>query len=65
MTKQDQHFIERSMKTALENARLTGMKIGATGILGAVLDMCNEGYSIEYIKRFCEESLNKKEMKIK
>lgn len=65
MTKQDQHYIERSMKKALEDARLNGMKIGATGILGAVLDMCNEGESVEFIKRFCEDSLNKKEMKIK
>lgn len=65
MTKQDQHYIERSMKKALEDARLNGMKIGATGILGAVLDMCNEGKSVEFIKRFCEDSLNKKEMKIK
>lgn len=40
-----------------------GLKAGAKGILGTVLNMCNEGKTIEDIKEFCENSLNMEGMK--
>lgn len=46
-----------------EEVRFAGLKAGATGILGAILNMCNEGKTVEDIKDFCEKSLNLKGMK--
>lgn len=54
------------LKTAedtVNKVRLAGMRAGATGILGAVLDMCNEGKSVADVKSFCEKSLNLDGMK--
>ena len=51
---------EEILKAAEENmvkARTTGMLVGAKGICGAVLDMCNKGNSVAEIKKFCEKSL--------
>ena len=47
----------------MNKVRLAGMRDGATGILGAVLNMCNEGKSVTDIKMFCEKSLNLEGMK--
>lgn len=54
------------LKTAedtVSKVRLAGMRAGATGILGAVLNMCDEGKSISDIKEFCEMSLRLDGMK--
>jgi hypothetical protein len=55
-------FLETAGDT-VSKVKLAGMKAGATGILGAVLNMCNEGKSIDDIKAFCEKSLNLDGMK--
>lgn len=47
----------------VSKVKLAGMRAGASGILGAVLNMCNEGKSINDIKAFCERSLNLDGMK--
>lgn len=40
-----------------------GLKAGAKGILSTVLNMCNEGKTIEDLKEFCKNSLNMEGMK--
>jgi len=55
-------FLETAGDT-VSKVKLAGMRAGATGILGAVLNMCNEGKSIGEIKLFCEQSLNLDGMK--
>ncbi|WP_313069943.1 hypothetical protein [Lacrimispora sp.] len=47
----------------MSKVRLAGMRVGTTGILGAVLNMCNKGKSVSDIKTFCETSLNLDGMK--
>lgn len=55
------------IKKTLEEVRFQGLKAGAAGILGAVLDMCNKdknaGDIVKEIKEFCEKSLNMDGMK--
>lgn len=55
------------IKKTLEEVRFQGLKAGAAGILGAVLEMCNSGKSdvdiVKDIKEFCEKSLNMERMK--
>lgn len=50
-------------KKTLEEVRFQGLKAGAAGILGAVLDMCNTGKTVEDIKNFCVKSLGMDGMK--
>lgn len=54
---------EKQIKSTLEEVRFQGLKAGAAGILGAVLEMCNTGKTVENIKEFCEKSLNMDGMK--
>lgn len=59
MTKEQEQEMIKEMKKTLETVRLAGMKAGATGMLGAVLDMCNQGRRMVDIKKFCENPLAK------
>lgn len=54
---------QKAAEETLSKVRLDAMRAGATGILGAVLNMCNEGKSVSDIKSFCEKSLNLDGMK--
>lgn len=63
MTKQQEKEFEKIITAQFKEQHLRGMKTGARGILGAVLNMCNENKSIEEIKQFCETSLNLEGMK--
>lgn len=63
MTKQQEKEFEKLFTEKLKESHFQGLKVGAKGILGAVLNMCNEGKSVEDIKQFCEKSLNMKGMK--
>jgi len=62
LTKKQEKQLNNEIKKTLEEVRFQGLKAGAAGILGAVLDMCNQGKTVEDIKQFCEKSLNMKEM---
>lgn len=61
--KDAEKVFQKAAKETLDKVRLDGMRAGATGILGAVLDMCNDGKSVADIKSFCEKSLNLDGMK--
>jgi len=61
--KNNDELFQKAAKETLEKVRLSGMKAGAYGILGAILDMCKQGKSINDIKEFCEKSLNLDGMK--
>ena len=63
LTKKQEKQLGDQFKKSLEEVRFQGLKSGAAGILGAVLDMCNTGKTIEDIKDFCEKSLNMAGMK--
>ena len=68
LTKKQETQLNNKIKDTLKNFELQGMKIGAVGILGAILDMCNDNIKtdakiIEDIKDFCEKSLNLNGMK--
>lgn len=63
MTKKQEKMLNDKLKSTLDEVRFQGLKAGATGILGAVLQMCNEGKAVEDIKEFCEKSLNMDGMK--
>lgn len=56
-------LFQKTAEDTVSKVRLAGMRAGATGILGAVLNMCNEGKSIADIKTFCERALNLDGMK--
>lgn len=43
---------QKTAEDTVNKVRLAGMRAGATGILGAVLNMCNEGKSVTDIKSF-------------
>lgn len=63
MTKQQEKEFEKLFTEKLKEQRFQGLKAGATGILGAVLNMCNDGKSVEDIKQFCVTSLGMPGMK--
>lgn len=69
LTKKQEKQITDQFKKTLEDVRFQGLKAGAAGILGAVLEMCNGGKSdvdiVKDIKGFCEKSLNMDGMKYK
>lgn len=62
LTKKQEKQMTDQFKKTLEEVRFQGLKAGATGILGAVLEMCNSGKTdaeiVKDIKDFCEKSLN-------
>lgn len=61
--KNAEKLFQKTAEDTVSKVRLAGMRAGATGILGAVLNMCNEGKNIDDIKEFCEKSLNLDGMK--
>lgn len=61
--KNAEKLFQKAAEETLNKVRLDGMRAGATGILGAVLNMCNEGKGVADIKSFCEKSLNLDGMK--
>lgn len=61
--KNAERSFQKEAEETLSRVRLAGMRAGATGILGAVLNMCNEGKSVADIKLFCEKSLSLDGMK--
>lgn len=61
--KNAEKLFQKTAEETLSKVQLSGMRAGATGILGAVLNMCNEGKSVSDIKSFCEKSLNLEGMK--
>lgn len=69
LTKKQEKQMTNQFKKTLEEVRFQGLKAGAAGILGAVLEMCNSGKTdaeiVKDIKKFCEKSLNFDEMKHK
>lgn len=56
--KNAEKLFQKTAEDTVNKVRLAGMRAGATGILGAVLNMCNEGKGVADIKSFCEKSLN-------
>ena len=63
LTKSQEKHLNTEFNKKFEEVRFAGLKAGATGILGAIINMCNEGKTVEDIKDFCEKSLNLKGMK--
>lgn len=67
LSKKQEKQLNGEIKKTLEEVRFQGMKAGAAGILGAVLEKCNSGKTdaeiIKDIKDFCEKSLNFDEIK--
>ncbi len=57
LTKKQEKQLNDEIKKTLEEVRFQGLKAGAAGILGAVLDMCNQGKTIEDIKQFVRSRL--------
>lgn len=43
--KNAEKLFQKTAEDTVNKVRLSGMRAGATGILGAVLNMCNEGKS--------------------
>lgn len=64
MDKNVEVYLKEQMKETLSKVRFAGMKAGATGILKAILDMCNNEKSVIEIKEFCEQALSTKNMKV-
>lgn len=62
LTKKQEKHLNGEIKKTLEKVRFQGLKAGATGILGSVLEMCNSDKSdtdiVKDIKEFCDKSLN-------
>lgn len=67
LSKKQEKQLNGEIKKTLEEVRFQGLKAGAAGILGAVLEMCNSGKTdteiVREIKDFCEKSLNMDGMK--
>ena len=63
LSKKQEKQLDNEFKKTLEKVRFQGLKAGAAGILGTVLDMCNKGKTVDDIKKFCEKSLNMNGMK--
>ncbi len=67
LSKKQEKQLNSKIKKTLEEVRFQGLKAGAAGILGAVLEMCNSDKTdaevVNDIKNFCEKSLNMDGMK--
>ena len=67
LTNKQEKQLNGEIKKSLEEVRFQGLKAGAAGILGAVLEMCNSGKSdadiVKDIKGFCEKALKMDGMK--
>lgn len=57
--------MSEQFKNTLEEVRFQGLKAGAAGILGKVLEMCNTGEAVDDIRDFCVKSLDMGGMKDK
>lgn len=62
LSKKQEKQLNGEIKKTLEEVRFQGLKAGAAGILGAVLEKCNSDKSdtdiVKDIREFCEKSLN-------
>ena len=62
LSKKQEKQVTNQFKKTLKEVRFQGLKDGATGILGAVLEICNSDKTdaeiVKDIKGFCEKSLN-------
>lgn len=67
LTKKQEKQLNSEIKKTLEEVRFQGLKAGAAGILGVVLEMCNSGKTdteiVKDMRDFCENSLNMDGMK--
>lgn len=68
LTKKQEKQLNSEIKKTLEKVRwFQGLKAGAAGILGVVLEMCNSGKTdteiVKDVRDFCENSLNMDGMK--
>ena len=67
LSKKQEKQLNGEIKKTLEEVRFQGLKAGAAGILGAVLEMCNSGKTdteiVREIKDFGEKSLHMDGMK--
>ena len=67
LTRKQEKQLNSEVKKTLEEVRFQGLKAGAAGILGAVLEMCNSGKTdaeiVKDVRDFCENSLNMDGMK--
>lgn len=67
LTKKQEKQLNSEIKKTLEEVRFQGLKAGAAGILGVVLEMCNSGKTdteiVKDVRDFCENSLNMDGMK--
>lgn len=63
MTEQQRIKMNEEFRKTLENVRFAGLRAGAKGILGAVLEMCKSGKTVRDIEKFCETSLAHDEFK--
>lgn len=67
LTEMQEEQLNGEIRKTLNEVRFSGMKAGAAGILGAVLEMCNSDKKdediVKDIKGFCERSLNMDGMK--
>ena len=67
LSKKQERQLTNEIKETLEEVRFQGLKAGAAGILGAVLEMCNSGKTdteiVKDVRDFCENSLNMDGMK--
>lgn len=63
MTEQQRIKMNEEFRKTLENVRFAGLRAGAKGILGAVLEMCKSGKTVKDIEKFCETSLARAEFK--
>lgn len=60
MTKQQEIILEETISEQMQKVRFDGLRAGAAGMLGSVLEMCKEGKTIADIQQFCETMLNLK-----
>lgn len=67
LSKKQEKQVTNQFKKTLKEVRFQGLKDGATGILGAVLEIYNSDKTdaeiVKDIKGFCEKSLNMDGMK--
>ncbi len=59
LTKKQEKQLNGEIKKTLEEVRFQGLKAGAAGILGAVLEMCNSGKTDEDNLGFTYDVLDK------
>lgn len=63
MTEEQRVKLNEEFRRTLKNAQLAGVRAGAKGILGAVLEMCKSGKTVKDIEKICETFLESEEFK--